>query len=79
MTSSDVNVIMVKLEHLSDLLDAVHEQVKATNGRVTTLEIAEARLEGNRRSRQYQSVAAMSVVSGAILAGIIWFVGNSIN
>jgi hypothetical protein len=39
VTSSDITVIMVKLEHLSDMLDAVHAEVKRTNGRVTELEM----------------------------------------
>jgi len=79
VTSSDINVIMVKLEHLSDLLDQVHEQVKATNGRVTELEMEEAKWQGSLESRRMVQIIGSTVVSGALLAGVVWFFTHSIN
>ena len=78
MTSSDINVILVKLEHLSNMIDSIHEQVKLTNGRVTALELEEARMQGDRRSKHFQSIIATSVVSGGLLAVLIWFVTKAI-
>lgn len=79
MTSSDVSVILVKLEHLSDLLDQVHQEVKRTNGRVTELEISEAKWQGGVESRRMFRFIATTVVSGSLLAGVVWFFTHSIN
>ena len=79
MTSSDINVIMVKLQHLEDLLASVHDEVRRTNGRVTELEIEEAKWQGGVESRRMFRMIATTVVSGCVLAGVVWFFTNSIN
>lgn len=79
MTSSDINVIMVKLQHLEEMLISVHDEVKRTNGRVTELEMEEAKWEGRAESRKVFTMIGMTVASGCVLAGIVWFVTNSIN
>ena len=79
MTSSDITIIMVKLEHLSDMLDAVHAEVKRTNGRVTELEMENAKWKGFVESRRMFQIIGTTVVSGGLLAGVVWFFTNSIN
>ena len=79
MTSSDINVIMVKLQHLEEMLTSVHEEVKRTNGRVTDLEMEEAKWQGGADSRRMFRMVATTVVSGGLLAGVLWFFTNSIN
>ena len=79
MTNSDINVIMVKLQHLEDLLASVHEEVKRTNGRVTELEMEEAKWQGGVESRRMFRMIATTVASGCVLAGVVWFITNSIN
>ena len=79
MTSSDINVIMVKLQHLEDLLASVHEEVKRTSGRVTELEIEEAKWQGGVESRRMFRMILTTVTSGCVLAGVVWFITNSIN
>ena len=79
MTSSDINVIMVKLQHLEDLLASVHEEVKRTNGRVTELEMEEAKWQGSVESRRMFQMILTTVASGCVLAGVVWFITNSIN
>ena len=79
MTSSDINVIMVKLQHLEDLLASVHEEVKRTNGRVTELEMEEAKWQGGVESRRMFRMILTTVTSGCVLAGVVWFITNSIN
>ena len=79
MTSSDINVIMVKLQHLEDLLASVHEEVKRTNGRVTELEMEEAKWQGGVESRRMFQMILTTVASGCVLAGVVWFITNSIN
>ena len=79
MTNSDINVIMVKLQHLEDLLASVHEEVKRTNGRVTELEIEEAKWQGGVESRRMFRMILTTVTSGCVLAGVVWFITNSIN
>ena len=79
MTNSDINVIMVKLQHLEDLLASVHEEVKRTNGRVTELEIEEAKWQGGVESRRMFRMILTTVASGCVLAGVVWFITNSIN
>ena len=78
MTSSDINVILVKLEHLEGMISSIHEEVKRTNGRVTDLEMDNAKWDGVAEGKRMQTVIATSVISGGILAGIVWFVTQAI-
>ena len=79
MTSSDIEVIMVKLQHLEEMLTSVHEEVKRTNGRVTELEMSEAKWQGGVESRRMFQMILTTVASGCVLAGVVWFFTNSIN
>lgn len=78
MTSSDINVILLKLEHLEGMMTSIHDEVKRTNGRVTELEMSSAKWNGIVEGKRMQTIIATSVVSGGILAAIIWFVTNAI-
>jgi hypothetical protein len=69
---------MVKLEHMEDLLSQVHAEVRRTNGRVTELEMENAKWDGVAEGKRMQTVIATSVVSGGILAAVIWFVTQAI-
>ena len=79
VTSSDIEVIMVKLQHLEEMLTSVHEEVKRTNGRVTELEMSEAKWQGGVESRRMFRMIATTVASGGLRAGVVWFFTNSIN
>lgn len=78
MSEDSVNVILVRLQHLEDMLCQIHEQVKATNGRVTDLELQAERWKGEAEGKRMQTMIATSVLSGGILAGVIWFVTQAI-
>jgi hypothetical protein len=78
VSSDSVEVIMVKLEHMEGLISQIHEEVKRTNGRVTMLEMENARHDGDRRGKQLQHMITASVVSGGLLAVLIWFVSQAI-
>lgn len=78
MSEDSIQVIMVKLEHMEDLLSQVHAEVKRTNGRVTELEMENAKWDGVAEGKRMQTVIATSVVSGGILAAVIWFVTQAI-
>ena len=78
MTSSDINVILLKLEHLEGMMTSIHEEVKRTNGRVTTLEMDNAKWDGVAEGKRMQTVIATSVISGGILAAVVWFVTQAI-
>lgn len=79
MSESDINVIMLKLQHLEEMLTSVHEEVKRTNGRVTELEMEEAKWQGSVESRRMFQMILTTVASGCVLAGVVWFITNSIN
>lgn len=78
MSEDSIQVIMVKLEHMEDLLSQVHAEVRRTNGRVTELEMENAKWDGVAEGKRMQTVIATSVVSGGILAAVIWFVTQAI-
>ena len=78
MTSSDINVILVKLEHLEAMMSSIHDEVKRTNGRVTELEMNNAKRDGVVEGKRMQTIIATSVISGGILAGVVWFVTQAI-
>jgi len=79
VSESDINVIMLKLQHLEEMLISVHEEVKRTNGRVTELELEEAKWQGSVESRRMFQMILTTVASGCVLAGVVWFITNSIN
>jgi hypothetical protein len=78
VSEDSIQVIMVKLEHMEGLLSQVHAEVKRTNGRVTELEIDNAKWDGVAEGKRMQTVIATSVISGGILAGVVWFVTQAI-
>jgi hypothetical protein len=78
VSEDSIQVIMVKLEHMEDLLSQVHAEVRRTNGRVTELEMENAKWDGVAEGKRMQTVIATSVVSGGILAAVIWFVTQAI-
>jgi hypothetical protein len=78
VSEDSIQVIMVKLEHMEQLLSQVHAEVKRTNGRVTALEMENARHDGDRRGKQLQHMITASVISGGLLAVLIWFVSQAI-
>lgn len=78
MSESDINIILHRLDEMKERLDEIHDEVKRTNGRVTSLEMEEARWQAKEESKRVYSMVAMTVVSGAILAGVVWFVQAAI-
>ncbi len=78
MSEDSVQVIMIKLEHMESLISQIHEEVKRTNGRVTTLEMDNAKWDGVAEGKRMQTVIATSVISGGILAAVVWFVTQAI-
>lgn len=78
MSESDINIILHRLDEMKERLDEIHAEVKRTNGRVTSLEMEEARWQAKEESKRVYSMVAMTVVSGAILAGVVWFVQAAI-
>lgn len=78
MSESDINIILHRLDEMKERLDEIHSEVRRTNGRVTALEMEEARWKAKEESKRVYSMVAMTVVSGAILAGVVWFVQAAI-
>jgi hypothetical protein len=78
MSDGDIQVILHRLDELDARLCQIHDEVKRTNGRVTELEMSEAKWEGEREGKRMQTMIATSVLSGGILAGIVWFVTQAI-
>jgi hypothetical protein len=79
VSEDSVQVIMVKLEHMESLISQIHEEVKRTNGRVTELEMESAEWRGRLESRRMFQMILTTVTSGCVLAGVVWFITNSIN
>jgi hypothetical protein len=78
MSEGDIQLILHRLDELDARLCQIHDEVRRTNGRVTSLELEKARAEGDRRSRAVHHMVGTSVVSGGLLAVIIWFVTQAI-
>jgi hypothetical protein len=78
MSEGDIQIILHRLDALDARLCQIHDEVKRTNGRVTELEMTEAKWEGEKEGKRMQMMIATSVISGGILAGIIWFVTQAI-
>lgn len=78
MSEGDIQVILHRLDEMDARLCEIHDEVKRTNGRVTELEINEAHWLGQKEGKRMQMMVATSVISGGILAGIVWFVSQAI-
>ncbi len=78
MSEGDIQVILHRLDELDARLCQIHDEVKRTNGRVTELEIQEARWQGEAEGKRVQKMIATSVISGGILAGLVWFASQAI-
>lgn len=78
MSEDSVNIILFRLQHMEEMLNQIHDEVKRTNGRVTELELQAERWKGEADGKRVQSVVLTSVLSGGILAGVIWFVTQAI-
>lgn len=76
--SENIAILLHRLDQLKDQLDQIHLEVKKTNGRVTSLEMENAKWKGFAEGRRLHGMIAASVVSGGILAAIIWFVSTAI-
>jgi hypothetical protein len=78
MSESDIQIILLRLEQLESHLQQIHSEVKKTNGRVTSLELEEARQSGSEEARRMPIMVFTSVLSGGLLALLIWFVSQAI-
>ena len=78
MSTDDINLILYRLVQMEQMLKDIHTEVKRTNGRVTALELDQARNDGDRRGKAINHMVAASVISGGLLAVIIWFVSQAI-
>lgn len=78
MSESDIQIILLRLEQLENHLQQIHNEVKKTNGRVTSLELEEARQSGGEEARRMPVMVFTSVLSGGLLALLIWFVSQAI-
>jgi hypothetical protein len=78
MSEDSVQVILLRLQHMEQMLEQIHAEVKRTNGRVTSLEMENAKYSGEQRARRMQTVVITTVVSGSLLAAVVWFVQAAI-
>ena len=78
INDDNVQVILYRLELMEKTLEKIHAEVKRTNGRVTELEMVNAAYDGELQAKYVQRVVLTTVLSGAILAGIVWFIQAAI-
>jgi len=78
MSEADIQLILHRLDEMSNSLKEIHAEVRRTNGRVTDLEMENAKWDGVAEGKRMQTMVVTSVLSGGILAGIVWFVTQAI-
>ena len=78
MSEGDIQVILHRLDELDARLCQIHDEVKRTNGRVTELEVENARWAGKEEARKPYGVIVTTVIAYGALAVLAWFVGNNI-
>ena len=78
INDDNVQVILYRLELMEKTLEQIHTEVKRTNGRVTELEMVNAAYDGELKVKYVQRVVFTTVLSGALLAGIVWFIQAAI-
>jgi len=78
VSEGDIQVILHRLDELDARLCKIHDEVKRTNGRVTDLEVENARWDGKDEAKRMQNMIITTVLSGGILAVVIAFVTQAI-
>lgn len=78
MSDDNVQIILFRLSHIEETLAAIHAEVKRTNGRVNALEIENAKWAGEARAKHMQRMILTTVLSGSLLAVVVWFVQSAI-
>ena len=78
INDDNVQVILYRLELMEKTLEQIHTEVKRTNGRVTELEMVNAAYDGELKAKYIQRVVFTTVLSGALLAGVVWFIQAAI-
>lgn len=78
INDNNVQVILYRLELMEKTLEQIHTEVKRTNGRVTELEMVNAAYDGELKAKYVQRVVLTTVLSGALLAGVVWFIQAAI-
>lgn len=78
MSEGDIQLILHRLDEMDARLCQIHDEVKRTNGRVTELEMHDAWVQGKHDAKRMQHMIMGTVISGGVLAGIIWFVQTAI-
>jgi len=78
INDDNAQVILFRLELMEKTLEQIHTEVKRTNGRVTELEMVNAAYNGELKAKYIQRVIFTTVLSGALLAGVIWFIQAAI-
>ena len=78
MSEDSIQVIMIKLEHMESLIFQIHEEVKRTNGRVTELEMQEAKWQGKEEAKRPYGTIITTIITYGLLAVLAWFVGKNV-
>jgi len=78
MSDEEIRVILYRLDQIDETLRLIHAEVKRTNGRVTDLEKTDAEWRGEEKVKARERTVILTIISGAILAGLVWFVGAAI-
>jgi len=78
MSDDGCAVILLRLENLDTMLNSIYDEVKRTKRRVTELEMIHAQELGRAESRKVLTMVLGTVLSGGILAAIIWFMRMAI-
>ena len=73
-----IALILHRLDQIEHKVDEVHQQALKTNGRVDELELERAKREGREEAWRAGKMIGMTVASGGLLAGIIWFVQSAV-
>jgi phage shock protein A len=78
MSDADIALILHRLDKQDETLTRIHEEVRRTNGRVSSLEIEEAKWQAREEAAKTQRTIIATVISGGMLAAIVWFVSTAI-
>lgn len=78
MSESDITLILHRLDELDKKLMEIHSEVKRTNGRVTQLEIEEAKWQAKDEAKRPYGTVITTVIAYGLLAVLAWFIGHNI-
>lgn len=72
MSIEDIRIIMMELKAIKKDTEEIHKEAKLTNGRVKALELAQAKSDGAKESKNFWIPIVTAAGTAVAVAAVNW-------